>query len=36
VAGSARKDLEEKSGKRIVADENFLKTPEKVKKLEQK
>ena len=36
VAGNARKDAERKIGKRIVTHENFLDTPEKQKRLEQK
>lgn len=34
VAGSARKDLEKKSGKKVSTSENYLETPEKVKRLE--
>lgn len=33
VAGMARKDLEKKTGKRVVSRENYLETPEKVKRL---
>ncbi|MDO8281645.1 MAG: Bro-N domain-containing protein [Thermodesulfovibrionia bacterium] len=33
VAGMARKDLEKKTGKRVVSKENYLETPEKVKRL---
>ncbi|MCK5760732.1 MAG: Bro-N domain-containing protein [Candidatus Delongbacteria bacterium] len=36
IAGNARKELEIKSGKKIVADENYLETPEKVKRLTKK
>ena len=33
VAGKARKDLEQKTGKRVVSRENYLTTPQKLKKL---
>lgn len=33
VAGKARKDLEQKSGKKITSRENYLQTPEKQKRL---
>ena len=33
VAGKARKDLEQKSGNKISTKENYLKSPEKIKKL---
>lgn len=33
VAGSARKDIESKLGKSVVSPENFLREPEKVKRL---
>lgn len=36
VAGTARKDLEKKTGKRVVSDENYLTTPEKKKRLKVK
>ena len=36
VAGKARKDLEQKTGKRVVSRENYLTTPEKMKKIERK
>jgi len=36
VAGTARKDLEEKTGKRIVSRDNYLTTPEGTKKLKGK
>jgi hypothetical protein len=36
VAGSARKDAEKRIGKPIITDENYLKEPEKVKKLKDK
>ncbi|MBI4825782.1 MAG: Bro-N domain-containing protein [Nitrospirae bacterium] len=36
VAGKARKDLEKKTGKRVVSNENYLSTSESVKKLERK
>lgn len=36
VAGSARKDLEYKTGKKITTDENYIEMPEKVKRLKEK
>jgi len=36
VAGSARKDIENKLGKSIVSKDNYLKVPEKKKRLENK
>ncbi|MBA4389395.1 MAG: phage antirepressor protein [Syntrophus sp. (in: bacteria)] len=36
VAGTARKDLEEKTGKRVVSSENYLTAPQKLKKLKGK
>ncbi len=36
VAGKARKDLEKKTGKRVVSNENYLTTPEKKKRLKEK
>ena len=36
VAGKARKDLEEKTGRKVVSKENYLVTPQKRKKLEGK
>jgi DNA-damage-inducible protein D len=36
VAGKARKDLEEKTRKRVVSPENYLTTPEELKKIERK
>jgi hypothetical protein len=36
VAGSARKDLEYKTGKKITTDENYIEMPEKVKRLKGK
>jgi len=36
VAGTARKHLETKLGKSVVSDENYLKEPEKNKKIEKK
>lgn len=36
VAGKARKDLEKKTGKRVVSNENYLTTPEKKKRLNVK
>ncbi|MFH0775456.1 MAG: Bro-N domain-containing protein [bacterium] len=36
VAGKARKDLEKKTGKRVVSQENYLITPQSQKKLEEK
>lgn len=35
VAGTARKDLEKKTGKRVVSNENYLTTPQSVKKLKR-
>ena len=36
VAGTARKDLEQKTGKRVVSRENYLTLPESRKRLEKK
>ena len=36
VAGKARKDLEKKTGRRVVSKENYLETSEKVKRLGRK
>jgi hypothetical protein len=36
VAGKARKDLERKTRKKFVSPENYLTTPEKIKKIERK
>jgi hypothetical protein len=36
VAGKARKDLEKKTGKKVVSSENYLNEPEKLKRLERK
>jgi hypothetical protein len=36
VAGTARKDLEQKTGKRVVSSENYLATPQKSKKIKGK
>lgn len=36
VAGKARKDLEQKTGKRVVSRENYLATPQEIKKIERK
>jgi len=36
VAGKARKDLEQKTGKRVVSPENYLTTPQGMKKIERK
>jgi len=36
VAGKARKDLEKKTGKRVVSNNNYLMTPEKKKRLRRK
>ena len=36
VAGNARKELEEKTGESILLEDNFLKTPEKLKKKRKK
>ena len=33
VAGKARKDLEQKTGKRVVSKENYLISPQKQKEL---
>lgn len=33
VAGAARKDLEKKTGKRVVSPENYLEEPESRKRL---
>jgi DNA-damage-inducible protein D len=33
VAGKARKDLEEKTGNKVVSEENYLEAPEKIKRL---
>jgi hypothetical protein len=33
VAGTARKDLEKKTGKRVVSVENYLAAPQKSKKI---
>lgn len=33
VAGKARKDLEKKSGRKVSSRENYLQTPEKIKRL---
>lgn len=35
VAGKARRDLEKKTGKRVVSGENYLTEPEKIKRLER-
>lgn len=35
VAGKARKDLEQKTGKRVVSRENYLTTPQGIKKIER-
>ena len=35
VAGKARLDAEEKIGKTIISDENYLTEPEKVKKIKK-
>jgi hypothetical protein len=35
VAGNARKELEKKSSEKIISDENYLDTPEKVKRLKK-
>ncbi len=34
VAGATRKDIEGKLGKSVVSSDNYLETPEKVKRLE--
>ena len=36
VSGKARKDLEQKTGKRVVSRENYLTTPQGMKKIERK
>ncbi|MBA3046344.1 MAG: Bro-N domain-containing protein [Candidatus Thermoplasmatota archaeon] len=36
VSGDARRDLETKTGRSVVSDENYLETPEKVKRLGKK
>jgi hypothetical protein len=36
VAGKARKDLEKKTGRRVVSKENYLTTPQSAKKLERR
>jgi len=36
VSGKARKDLEQKTGKRVVSRENYLTTPQGIKKIERK
>ncbi len=36
VAGKARKDLEQKTGKRVVSRENYLTTTQEMKKIERK
>ena len=36
VAGRARKDLENKSGKKVITNENYLGFPQKAKKIEQR
>jgi len=36
VAGNARRDLEKKSGRKIVSRENYLETPESAKPLPRK
>ncbi len=36
VAGNARKDLEKRSGRKVVTKENYLEQPETMKKLEKK
>ncbi|OGP79114.1 MAG: phage antirepressor protein [Deltaproteobacteria bacterium RBG_16_49_23] len=36
VAGKARKDLEQKTGRRVVSRENYLTTPQGMKKIERK
>ena len=33
VAGVARKELEDKTGKKITTNENYIEVPEKVKRL---
>ena len=36
VSGNARRDLETKTGRPVVSDENYLEVPEKVKRLDKK
>jgi len=36
VAGKARKDLEQKTGKRVISRENYLTAPQETKKIERK
>lgn len=36
VAGATRKDIDGKLGKSVVSSDNYLKTPEKTKRLENK
>jgi len=36
VAGKARKDLEEKTGKKVVSSENYLTEPESKKRLQER
>lgn len=36
VAGNARKELEQKTGESVITDENFLDTPERLKKKRKK
>ena len=36
VAGKAREDLEKKTRKKVVSPENYIETPEKIKKIERK
>jgi len=36
VAGTARRDLEKKTGKRVVSSENYLAVPQKSKKIKGK
>ncbi|MBA3045446.1 MAG: Bro-N domain-containing protein [Euryarchaeota archaeon] len=36
ISGDARQDLEKETGKNVVSDENYLETPEKVKRLGKK
>jgi len=36
VAGNARKDAKNKIGKTIISNDNYIDTPEKIKKLEEK
>ena len=35
VAGKTRKDLEQKTGRRVVSRENYLTTPQEMKKIER-